>query len=186
MKIKETFNDFTNFIFAGFNTYHIDCNKDGSETTITDLLDLAKHYNRVYFVGEDTQRYSDEIVEFAKKMQKINDKTLIQVHVTGTLFNAPLARCENIIFIVVPELNGDKPYSERIKPELLKKYGKNESFFVFSIETKDDIDKVSLLMSEAEIQPYIVFFLAADPSVKDACKEYAKSIGANVILGVAE
>jgi hypothetical protein len=179
MKIKETYNDFTNFIFVGFNTYHVVCDKNGVEMTVDELVERSKFHHRVYFLGE-TNNYMPEITEFAKKIQKNNEKMLIQVYCDGVSFDSKLARCENVIFIVVPEMSG-KPYEERIKMDSLKKYAKNEAFFVFAISSGDDIDRVTSIIAESGIEAYSVFFMSIEDNIKNSCIEQAKNIGANVI-----
>jgi hypothetical protein len=173
MKVKETYNDFTNYIFSGFNAYHIVCDKNGgTNMEIDELLSLSKHYYRIFFLG-DTNPFLDDIVTFAKKLAKINENVLVQVYTDGTVFNSYLSKCDNVIFIVAPELEGEKPFAERINYVALKKYAKSEAFFIFNASDIDGSDKTSLIMSEAEISAYAVFIIGN--------VEYAKTIGANVI-----
>lgn len=181
MLIKQTYKQFSNFIHVGFYTFYIELDKDGAEVSTDELVESAKYYNRIMFVGDDINNQASEVVKFVKKINKLNEDAIIQLFTEGTSFPVGGGSLKNTIYAVHLSLkNGDVAYDNRIIPSVVAKYAGCDSYFCFVIKNGDDIDEVGLIMGDCEISASQVFLIPTE-SMKDKAKEYAQRIECNMV-----
>lgn len=185
LKIKETHTGFTTDVIIGRFSFFITLSDEGIDFNIKDLVEQAMHFNYIVLQGDDNFQQRENIGKFIQKLFEKNPNTYVMLIQDGTVIPLGTSKIENILYICKVKLKKSNiDYDKRINIKSLNWYALANTFFVFNIDTRDDIDEVNMLVRDSNIIRSKVYL-----SIKDNINDIlmiGKMYGFNVSINMKE
>lgn len=160
MRVQRIYNSFTDVVDIGRIGLFIEMDKKGPFHTMDDVVEQAKHFNLLVITGDDPFEQREEVASVVKKYKKNNPFGHIQIITNGMFRPVKLNSQNDVKYIVEVKLsNSGIPFDKRVDERVLSWFKDANSAFVFEVESEDDFDEVSLIVSSVEIRKTQVFII---------------------------
>ena len=189
MRVKTTHVSYTKFIDIGRRAFFIKLDNKGINIDEVDIAKQAVHFSYVVIIGEEPFLQRDAVAKLVTKIIRANPNTVIEIHTSGTIRPIKIGTFENIIYYVNLKLkNSNVKYESRIKAGVIEFFIGCNTYFIFDIKTKDDIDEAAMIVQNFGIPKAKVFLRYVLENIDDVLyNEFVlltKSYGYNIALEV--
>lgn len=176
MFVSNTYTGFTNLVSVGLYCFYIELDKLGVDIPVDELVEKAKFFNRICFIGRDCMDEKQEVLKFIKKVAKFNIKVIIEIFTTGIEYPTSYNNFDNVIFNVWLQLkNSSIEFENRIISKNIMYYKDMNTKFIFPITITDELDEVDMIVNDYEIEKEKIFLY--DMTDKTNVEEHAKMNG---------
>jgi len=189
MKIKKTYVSYTRFINVGRRAFFIELDERGVSIDEVDIAKQAVHFPYVVLTGQEPFLQRDAVAKLVTKIIKLNPTVKIEIHTNGTIRPVKIGTFENVIYYVNLKLkHSNIKYEDRIKPNIIEFFVGCNTYFIFNIKTKDDIDESAMIAQNFGVPKGQVFIKPAIENIDDVwysefillVKNYGYNIGIEV------
>jgi hypothetical protein len=173
MFVSNTYTGFTNLVSVGLYCFYIELDKLGVDIPVDELVEKAKFFNRICFIGRDCMDEKQDVLKFIKKVAKFNTKVKIEIFTIGTEYPTGYNNVDNVLFNVWIQLkNSGIEFEHRIIPKNIMYFKDMNTHFIFPISDMNEVDEVDLIVNDYDIEKEKIFLydMTDKTEIEQHCK----------------
>jgi len=180
MRVTKTYVDYTGILNVGRKAFFIYLGPEGFETNIDELVEKTICFNLIIIKGSDPYNEREELSKFIRKVIKNKPTINFEIHSDGKNIPKGIGNFSQIKYVIFLGLKKTGlQYTQRIIERYVKWFDNMNAFFIFNVENINDLDEVTMLVSDFNIEKDRIF-LTDDKGFIEKLISYANRNNYNI------